>query len=72
MHSLDQYGLDGCYYITSNVYNVPEWDQLHTLYPMKEHVYAIAPLLHEMNTQYEFGSILAVGTYGKVFHAKRA
>jgi len=72
LYSLDQYGLDGCYYITSNVYNVPKWDQLHSLYPVKERVYAIAPLLHGMNTQYEIGSILAVGTYGKVFHAKRA
>ena len=62
MYSLDSYGLDGCYYITSNVYNVPNWDQLHSLYPVKERVYAIAPLLHGVDTRYEMGSILAVGT----------
>ena len=71
-HPLDQYGLDGCYYINSNVYDVPEWNQLHTLHPLKKQIYTIEPLLHGVETQYEMGSILAVGTYGKVFHAKRA
>jgi len=71
-YSLDKYGLDGCYYITSNVYDVPKWNHLHTLIPLKKQIYAIAPLLHGIDIQYEMGSILAVGTYGKVFHAKRA
>jgi len=69
---LDSYGLNGCYYNSPNVHDVPEWNQLYRLEHYKEQMYTIAPLLHGINIQYEIGSILAIGTYGKVFHAKRA
>ena len=72
MYSLDTYGLIGCYYITSNVYNVPLWKYLHTLMPLNEQTYTIIPPLHGLSTIYQMGSVLAVGTYGKVIHAKRA
>ena len=74
MHSLGAYGLEGCYFVTSNVYSVPEWNDLHTLERVNadENIYAIAPPLHGTTTLYEIGSILAAGTYGKVYHAKRS
>jgi serine/threonine protein kinase len=72
MESLDAYGLDGCYYISSNVYSVPTWNNLYKLEPYKnKNIYTIVPPLHNLSTVYEIGSILATGTYGKVYHAKR-
>jgi len=71
-YSLDEYGLDGCYSITSNVYSVPEWDCLHTLVQIRSSQYMISPPIQTSETMYEIGSILATGTYGKVYHAKRS
>lgn len=72
MHSLDAYGLDGCYFIASNVYDVPEWENLHTMQTYNSTFHTIVPPIHDTETLYQIGSILAVGTYGKVYHAKRS
>jgi len=71
MHSLNAYGLEGCYVISSNVYDIPDWNDLHALELYKQQTYKIVPPLHGIEILYEFGPILARGTYGTVYHAKR-
>lgn len=68
---LNSYGLEGCYAISSNVYDVPNWNDLHTLERYKSQIYKIVPPLHGVDILYEMGPILATGTYGTVYHAKR-
>lgn len=68
---LHTYGLKGCYSISSNVYDVPDWNDLHTLELCKQQIYKIVPSLHGIEILYEMGPVLAAGTYGTVYHAKR-
>lgn len=71
MHRLDAYGLEGCYFITSNVYDVPSWKDLHQLQFYSTNMYTIIPPLQGVSILYEMGPVLGVGTYGTVYHAKR-
>jgi serine/threonine protein kinase len=74
MHSLESYGLDGWY-----VEMAPKSIEFHhtptpsrTLYSVvKDEWMVYPPLSNGTIPMYTFGSVLAEGTYGRIYHVKR-
>ena len=76
MHSLEEYGFDGCSIETTNgtvdIRNIPSLSTIRTLQFMDGQLSVDHPLNNGITPSYEIGSILAEGTYGRVYHARRA